>query len=106
MTAIKVQKTLFYSFKRHINAFAAVLYDYEAEEITKHPFTSLLCGTKQDSERIQSVRILTQDLDTGDYLDFLCAIAYNNTLVRLFAEDPQYMCCQGDANSITFSERR
>lgn len=34
MTAIKVQKTLFYSFKRHINAFAAVLYDYEAEEIT------------------------------------------------------------------------
>ncbi|XP_048625415.1 lon protease homolog 1, mitochondrial-like [Brassica napus] len=31
--AIKVQKTTFYSFKRHINAFAA-----EAEEITKHPF--------------------------------------------------------------------
>ncbi|WZZ90261.1 hypothetical protein YC2023_118840 [Brassica napus] len=48
---------------------------------------------------------LVYDLDTGDYLDFLCAIAYKNTLVRLFAEDPQYTCCQGDANSITFSER-
>ncbi|KAG7534870.1 PA domain [Arabidopsis thaliana x Arabidopsis arenosa] len=45
---------------------------------------------------------LVYDLTTGDYLDFLCAVGYNNTVVQLFAEDPQYMCRQG-ANLLDFN---
>ncbi|EOA14961.1 hypothetical protein CARUB_v10028308mg [Capsella rubella] len=45
---------------------------------------------------------LVYDLTTGDYLDFLCAVGYNNTVVQLFAEDKQYMCRQG-ANLLDFN---
>ncbi|KAL1208539.1 Subtilisin-like protease SBT5.4 [Cardamine amara subsp. amara] len=39
---------------------------------------------------------LVYDLATEDYLDFLCAIGYNNTImVQIFAEDPNYKCPQG-----------
>ncbi|VVB16641.1 unnamed protein product [Arabis nemorensis] len=45
---------------------------------------------------------LVYDLTTSDYLDFLCAIGYNQTVVQLFAEDPKYMCRQG-ANLLDFN---
>ncbi|ESQ42366.1 hypothetical protein EUTSA_v10015943mg [Eutrema salsugineum] len=45
---------------------------------------------------------LVYDLTTGDYLDFLCAIGYNNTIVQLFAEDRHYICRQG-ANLLDFN---
>lgn len=34
---------------------------------------------------------LVYDLTTNDYLDFLCAIGYNQTMVKLFANEP-YEC--------------
>lgn len=45
---------------------------------------------------------LVYDLTTSDYLDFLCAIGYNQTVVKLFAEDQNYMCRQG-ANLLDFN---
>ncbi|CAH2069391.1 unnamed protein product [Thlaspi arvense] len=45
---------------------------------------------------------LVYDLTTGDYVDFLCAIGYNNQSVQLFAEDPRYICRQG-ANLLDFN---
>ncbi|CAA7032159.1 unnamed protein product [Microthlaspi erraticum] len=45
---------------------------------------------------------LVYDLDTGDYLDFLCAIGYDNNIVKLFAEDNRYICRQG-ANLLDFN---
>nr|VDD20616.1 unnamed protein product [Brassica oleracea] len=45
---------------------------------------------------------LVYDLNTGDYLDFLCAIGYENKLVQLFADDPLYTCRQG-ANLLDFN---
>ncbi|KAF8054516.1 hypothetical protein N665_1327s0002 [Sinapis alba] len=45
---------------------------------------------------------LVYDLNTGDYLDFLCAIGYNNKVVQLFADDPLYTCRQG-ANLLDFN---
>ncbi|CAN8253326.1 unnamed protein product [Cochlearia groenlandica] len=45
---------------------------------------------------------LVYDLTTGDYLDFLYAVGYNNTVVQIFAEDKQYTCRQG-ANLLDFN---
>lgn len=46
---------------------------------------------------------LVYDLTTEDYLNFLCAIGYNNTIiVQFFAEDPNFMCLQG-ANLLDFN---
>ncbi|XP_009126659.1 subtilisin-like protease SBT5.4 isoform X2 [Brassica rapa] len=45
---------------------------------------------------------LVYDLNTGDYLDFLCAIGYENKVVQLFADDPLYTCRQG-ANLLDFN---
>ncbi|KAJ4911011.1 Subtilisin-like protease SBT5.4 [Raphanus sativus] len=45
---------------------------------------------------------LVYDLNTGDYLDFLCAIGYANKVVQLFADDPLYTCRTG-ANLLDFN---
>lgn len=34
---------------------------------------------------------LVYDLTTNDYLDFLCALGYNQTMIKLFSEEP-YKC--------------
>ncbi|XP_021828137.1 subtilisin-like protease SBT5.4 [Prunus avium] len=35
---------------------------------------------------------LIYDLTVNDYLDFLCAIGYNKTMMQLFSESPNYKC--------------
>ncbi|CAN7002670.1 unnamed protein product [Brassica oleracea var. botrytis] len=35
---------------------------------------------------------LVYDLTVNDYLDFLCAVGYNQTMIKLFSESPSYKC--------------
>ncbi|KAH0899283.1 hypothetical protein HID58_048851 [Brassica napus] len=35
---------------------------------------------------------LVYDLTLNDYLDFLCAVGYNQTMITLFSESPSYKC--------------
>ncbi|KAJ4888533.1 Subtilisin-like protease SBT5.4 [Raphanus sativus] len=35
---------------------------------------------------------LVYDLTVHDYLDFLCAVGYNQTMIKLFSESPSYKC--------------